>query len=95
MRPAGTVSQALLKAVQQLATPERGPTLREIAAAAELDVTVARRAIPNMKRYGRIRICGERRVQGRNRPVAEYGMPVVRAEAANDFSLSMAIAAWG
>ncbi|MEG0414387.1 MAG: hypothetical protein RR584_16155 [Comamonas sp.] len=95
MRPAGTISQALLKAVQQLATAERGPTLREIAAAAELDVDVARQAIPNMKRYGRIRICGERRVQGRNRPVAEYGMPLARAEAANDFSLSMAIAAWG
>lgn len=95
MRPAGDISKALLQAVKDLTTAERGATLREIAQAAELDVTVARRVIPDMKRYGRIRICGERRVQGRNRPVAEYGMPLARAEAANDFSLTVAIAAWG
>ena len=32
MRPAGEVRQALLNACTQLATPDRGPTLREMAA---------------------------------------------------------------
>lgn len=95
MRPAGEVSLALLQAVQQLATAERGPTLRELAAHAQVGLEQASQTVKNMRRYGRLLICGQRRVPGRNRPAAEYAIPV--ADAANDavIGLSAAMQVWG
>ena len=100
MRPAGEVSQALLQAVQQLSTPDRGATLREIAEHAQVGLSRATQTIKDMRRYGRIAICGARKVPGRNRPAAEYALPVpvpVVSVAANDavFGLSQAIQLWG
>ena len=101
MRPAGEVSTTLLQVVQSLWTPVRGPTLGEIAAAAALGgvaVSAARNTVANMKRYGRLVICGERKVPGRNRPAAEYGLPQqISSTAANDaaFGLAQAIQLWG
>lgn len=82
MRPAGEVRQAVLHAVVTLATPQRGPTLQEINAAVGSQMPVGtdtvRRYLDNIKRSGAVCIARQRRVDYRNRPVAEY------APAAND-----------
>lgn len=72
MRPAGEIRQALLQACMALATPDHGPTLREIAARAQVGLQAARRTMDNMCRAGVIRKARDRRVAYRNRPVAEY-----------------------
>lgn len=72
MRPAGEIRQALLQACADLATPERAPTLREIAARAQVGLQAAEDTIKNMRRAGVVRVARERRVDYRNRPVAEY-----------------------
>lgn len=97
MRPAGEISLALLQAVEQLAAAGRGATLREIAAQAQVGLDAARTLVPKMKRYGRLVICGERRVPGRNRPAAEYALPhqVHAANEADFVGLSQAMQLWG
>lgn len=75
MRPPGEVSLALLRAVDELATPVRAPTLQEIAQRACVGVTAARRAADNLRRSGKLDIVRQRRVAYRNRPVAEYARP--------------------
>ncbi|BEP93246.1 hypothetical protein GmRootA79_16300 [Acidovorax sp. A79] len=72
MRPAGEVRLALFNACQALATPERGPTLQEIAAKACVGLQAARNTVPNMVRAKQLRSPRTRRVAHRNRPVAEY-----------------------
>jgi hypothetical protein len=72
MRPAGEIRQALLQACMLLATPEQGATLREIAARAQVGLAAAEATVKNMRRAGVIRKLRERRVDYRNRPVAEY-----------------------
>ncbi|GGH62234.1 hypothetical protein GCM10010975_26710 [Comamonas phosphati] len=100
-RPAGEISLAIEQAVQRLWTPERGPTLGEIAAAlVALGVafTGVRNTVANMKRYERLVKVGERKVPGRNRPAAEYGLPQsISHTAANEaaFGLSQALQLWG
>jgi len=98
MRPAGDVSQSLLAAIDAMATPERAPTLQELAAKAGVAVDVARQTLKNMKRYGRVCSPRTRRVDYRNRPVAEYARHMHVAVAANDSSASgieLLQAAWG
>lgn len=98
MRPAGDVSQSLLAAVDKLATPERAPTLQELAAAAGVAVDVARQTLKDMKRYGRVCTPRTRRVPYRNRPVAEYARTMPQVDAANEFDVSGIAAlqvAWG
>lgn len=84
MRPAGDVSKALLQAVQELATPERAPILRELAAHTRLPECRVLQTLKNMKRYGRVCIARTRQVPWCTRPVAEFGLPVVEQAAAND-----------
>jgi hypothetical protein len=72
MRPAGEVRQALLKAAGELMTPEHGFTLQELAQRACVGYSAARRTIDNMTRSGQLVRAGERKVDYRNRPVAEY-----------------------
>lgn len=71
-RPAGEIRQALLQACHQLQTPDRAPTVRELAAAACVGVDLARRTLDNMRRAKLVSIVRSRRVDYRNRPVAEY-----------------------
>lgn len=74
-RPAGSVGevgQALISAAQALATPERAPTLRELAAHAQVGMDAAAATVKNLSRSGRMQKVRERRVDYRNRPVAEY-----------------------
>ena len=74
MRPAGEIRQALMKAVHELATDDRGATLVEIAERACVGRDAARTHIPKLKSRGHLRIVRERRVAYRNRPVAEYAI---------------------
>lgn len=75
MRPAGEIRAVLLEAVHTLALPERGPTLAELTAHTQVGELVARRTLDNMRRGGHVRIARTRRVDYRNRPVAEYAPP--------------------
>ena len=71
-RPAGEVSLALLRSAAQLATPERAPTMRELAHHAMVGVDAANVAVKNLKRSGRLLPVRLRQVAHRTRPVAEY-----------------------
>lgn len=86
MRPCGTfaeVRQTILQAVQELATPERAPTLTELAARACVGKDAARRTVDNMRRSGQLAVPRMRKVDYRNRPVAEYA-PAERRQAVID-----------
>jgi AcrR family transcriptional regulator len=72
MRPAGEVRQAIIQAAFDLAMPGRGATLAEITERACVSRQAARDHIPKLKSRGHLQIVGERRVDYRNRPVAEY-----------------------
>lgn len=71
-RPAGEVRQALLQACEQLVTPERAPTVRELALAAKVSVKAATDTVKNLKRAGLLTRVRWRSVAYRNKPVAEY-----------------------
>lgn len=80
-RPAGEVRQALLQAVEALVeelhaagSPFQGPTLQEIMMRARIGRRDARVCVPHCKRSGALQIVGLRRVDYRNRPVAEYAL---------------------
>ncbi len=96
MRPPCEVRAALLNACSQLATPERGPTLREMAAVACVGLRAATYTVKNMSRAGQVRIARERRVEYRNRPVAEY-VPAALADGQDDgfVDLSAVLRVWG
>lgn len=93
MRPPGEVRQALLASCRALATPDRGPTLRELAAHAQVGHAVARRTIENMTRHGALHKARERVVEYRNRPVAEYVPPDLAHEEPVYFDLAAVWAA--
>jgi hypothetical protein len=94
MRPAGEIRQVLLTAVGELTTPDRGPTLYELACHTKVGSEAARRTLDNMRRHGAVHIPRTRRVSYRNRPVAEYGLSV---EPTSDGlgDLQTAMKAWG
>eukprot|EP01041_Mallomonas_annulata_P032564 gene32564-55060_t len=75
MRPKGEIHLALLKAVGELATPERGASLREVAARACVGIAAARHTMHYLHRSGAVVIARTRRVEYRNRPVSEYALP--------------------
>lgn len=72
MRSAGEIHQALIKAACELATKDRGATLAELADRACVGRDAARMHVPKLKSRGHLQIVRERRVDYRNRPVAEY-----------------------
>lgn len=76
MRPPGEIRQALIDAAHQLVAelgrPNGGATLAELAARSCVGRDAARCYVDNMRRAGVLKIVGQRRVQYRNRPVAEY-----------------------
>lgn len=94
MRPAGDVSKALLDAVQRLMTAERGPTAREVAAAAQVGLRVAEQTLWNMRRYGKLDVPRTRRVPHCKKPVAEYALPCRKAVPALD-SFAQLQRCWG
>lgn len=95
MRPAGEVRQALFDAALALTTPERSPTMLELAHHAQVGLVAARRTIDNMRRAGILVAVRERKVDYRNRPVAEY-CPRKRVPqiAAGSCPLRTAFASW-
>lgn len=95
MRPAGEVRQALLNACTQLATPDRGPTLREMAAVACVGLQAARRTVENMSRAGQLHRVRDRKVEYRNRPVAEYVPADMAQEGAGYVDLAQVLRVWG
>jgi hypothetical protein len=82
MRPVSDVAKALLRAACELSAAGRGVTLAEMAAGACVGQQAARDTVPKLKRRGQLKIVGQRRVDYRNRPVAEYAP--VQAEAAGE-----------
>jgi hypothetical protein len=96
MRPVGEIHKALLCAVEALSTPGRCPTLAELAAHAQVGLQAARDRVPNMKKHKVLRIVRTRRVDYRNRPVAEYGVVPRDADAASavDDGLARVLSAW-
>lgn len=83
MRRAGDARLALLKAAVELTTAARSPTIRELAARACVGQEAARKTVDNMKRAGLLVIKRQRRVDYRNRPVAEYA-PAPESEISGD-----------
>lgn len=76
MRPTGEIRAALRDAAHALVAslpPDRGVTVRELASAANVGADAALTTIRNMARPGgELEIVGDRKVDYRNRPVAEY-----------------------
>ena len=79
-RPLSEVARALLTTANRLSAAGRGVTLAEMAAGACVGQQAARNLVPKLKRRGHLQIVGLRRVDYRNRPVAEYAPAVVEAE---------------
>lgn len=79
-RPAGEVRQALMRAACELVPTIRertggahqGPTLLELAEHAGVGYDAARATVSNMRQAGALTIVSHRKVEHRNRPVAEY-----------------------
>ena len=65
-------SPLILEAARELATPERAPTRREIAAHLMLSTREIKTPIDNLRRTGRLLPVRLRTVAHRTRPVAEY-----------------------
>jgi hypothetical protein len=80
-RPAGEVSLALLRSAAQLATPERAPTMRELAMHACVGLEAANATVKNLKRHGKLVPVRLRQVRNRTRPVAEYAPADAAAQA--------------
>lgn len=96
MRPKGEVHLALIEAVRALATPERGASLRELAAHACVGLVAARYTLHYLVRSGALVIVRTRRVPYRNRPVSEYALPLdaLPDDAPMGFALAAAMSAW-
>lgn len=72
MRPVGEVREALFNAALVLTTPERAPTLLELAHHARVGYAAARRTVSNMRRAGVLEPVRDREVDYRHKPVKEY-----------------------
>ncbi len=95
MRPLGVEAAAIIQAVQDLFTPDRGPTVAELAAKACVGRRVADYTVKNLKRHHKLAIVREREVAYRNRPVAEYGFPAPACDNADGQDLNACLSAWG
>jgi len=78
-RPASETHLALLQAAHafrsERAESGQGATLLELVHRSQVGYQVARAMVPKLKDRGHLKIVGERKVDYRNRPVAEY-LPV-------------------
>lgn len=93
MRPAGDIRHALLKAARDLQSQGHRPTLRELAHHAQVGVSAATVTVKNLRRAGLLAVAGQRRVEYRNRPVAEYA-PAEQAAAAAFVDLAAVFRTW-
>lgn len=94
-RPSGEIRKALLAAVAELATPERGVLLREAAAHGCVGLDAARYTMKSLHAAGLVRIARFRRVPWRNRPVAEYELATPEPDHATASQvLGAALSSW-
>lgn len=89
MRPASDVRTALLQAALAAHASGQRPTLLELAHQAQVGVAAATHTVKNMRRAGQLQICGMRRVDYRNRPVAEYAPVGKPADPVNSLQLTL------
>ena len=82
MRQPGDVRMALLKAATELTTVARSPTLRELVVRSCVGREAALNTVKNMRRAGLLVVMRTRKVDYRNKPVAEYAPALLLA--AND-----------
>lgn len=94
MRLAGDTRLALLKAAAELSTPDRAPTLRELALKACVGQDAAMHTVKNLTRCGKLTIPRTRRVEYRNRPVAEYAPALPAGQATGLADLGSVFASW-
>lgn len=94
MRLAGDTRLALLKAAAELSTPERAPTLRELALKACVGQDAAMHTVKNLTRCGALTIARTRRVDYRNRPVAEYAPAAPPGQLSPMADLGNVFASW-
>lgn len=100
MRPPGEVRQALLRAHGELASTlpadRHGPTLKELANKACVGYSDAMHTLKNLTRAGELEVAGTRRVEYRNRPVAEYARPAWKtgSDGTGFVTLGQMLAAW-
>ena len=95
MRPVGEIREALWNAAVVLTTPDRAPTLLELAHHARVGYSAARRTVDNMRRAGVLEPVRDREVDYRHKPVKEYS-PCGRHAAASRSSCPLrdAISSW-
>lgn len=104
-RPAGEVHQALIRAAQAIklerAQSGQGATLKELAQRSQVGYKVARAMVPKLRALGHLQLSGERAVDYRNRPVAEYlpvevpvVLPAIDVDETWSQDLSRCLAAW-
>lgn len=96
MRPAGELHLAILKAAREITGPDKGATLRELAAKACVGYKAARYVVGNMRRCGALEVRELIRVDYVNRPVAQYAIPDSTKPKPGDNvgALTAAMAAW-
>ena len=96
MRNPGESRVAILKAAMDLTTAARSPTLRELVVRSCVGREAGRRTVDNMKRAGLLVVTRTRRVDYRNRPVAEYA-PAPSLDANDDAAVALGavLNSWG
>lgn len=100
MRPSGEISTAILTAATHLVREEagqrRGPTLQELAQHACVGYEAALNTVKNLTRSGKLEPVAQRKVDYRNRPVAEYApaLPVVEDDEPPFFDVASVFTAW-
>lgn len=66
------LSALVLEAARSLAREDSAPTVRELASHANLPTRATTNTVKNLSRAGKLRQARQRRVDYRNRPVAEW-----------------------
>lgn len=81
MRPVSECHLALLQAAHAIrrerAASGQGATLLELVHRSQVGYQVARDLVPKLRASGKLEKVGERKVDYRNKPVAEYAPPKV------------------
>lgn len=102
-RPMNEVALAILKTANEFSAAGRRVTLAEMREGANVGKVAAYRTVSNLRRLGHLQIVSERRVDYRNKPVAEYAPvnnpsatpePVDNAPDVGWLDLSNCLASW-
>lgn len=98
MRPASETHLALLQAAHAIRRERiesgQGATLLELVHRSQVGYKCARALIPKLKERGHLQIVGARKVEYRNRPVAEYAPADLPVMGEGFVSLDECLADW-